>query len=675
MTQIEIRGARTHNLKGLDVDVPKHRLVAFTGVSGSGKSSLVFDTICIEAQRQLVETFSTYARRRLPQLTRPPVEAIRNISPCIVIDQKRLGASSRSTVGTVTEVYTYLRMLFSRCGRPFVGWSHRFSFNHPDGMCPACKGLGKRVRIDADKLLDPDRSIEEGAIRHPSYDIGKWYWREIVQSSVVPPGKPLRQFTAAERERLLWADGLIIKKVHQGTTYERPFDGVARKLERLHVDKNEDQIPRVAREAYRRLFTEGTWPDCGGARLNAAALAVELAGGWTIGRLVECELTELDRVLEELVERDDYEPIRDVVATLVARMRGTLRHLIDIGVGYLSLNRGVPTLSGGESQRVKMARQLDCDLVDLVYILDEPTVGLHPRDIDHLIAMLRRLRDQGNSVLVVEHDPAVIRAADWVVDIGPRAGGGGGELVFSGCLDDLLRTDGATSSALRGRVIPPRRDRRPFRDTLLIENASANNLRNVTVRIPKGVLTCVTGVAGSGKSSLVGELVDRSRDAVVVVDQRPVGRSSRSNPATYVGVFDPIRKAFAAANRVSPALFSFNAKGSCPECKGRGYLEVELSFLDDVRLDCKVCEGKRYREEVLALTYRGRSIHDVLEMTVTDALSFFAAVGVDDRRGQGAAIERGLQLLADVGVGYLRLGNRCRPCRAAKRSASSSPPS
>ena len=585
MTHIEIRGARTHNLKGIDVDVPKHRLVAFTGVSGSGKSSLVFDTICIEAQRQLVETFSTYARRRLPQLTRPPVEAIRNISPCIVIDQKRLGASSRSTVGTVTEVYTYLRMLFSRCGRPFVGWSHRFSFNHPDGMCPACKGLGKRVRIDADKLLDPDRSIEEGAIRHPSYDIGKWYWREIVQSSVVPPGKPLRQFTAAERERLLWADGLIIKKVHQGTTYERPFDGVARKLERLHVDKNEDQIPRVAREAYRRLFTEGTWPDCGGARLNAAALAVELAGGWTIGRLVECELTELDRVLEELVERDDYEPIRDVVATLVARMRGTLRHLIDIGVGYLSLNRGVPTLSGGESQRVKMARQLDCDLVDLVYILDEPTVGLHPRDIDHLIAMLRRLRDQGNSVLVVEHDPAVIRAADWVVDIGPRAGGGGGgELVFSGCLDDLLRTDGATSSALRGRVIPPRRDRRPFRDTLLIENASANNLRNVTVRIPKGVLTCVTGVAGSGKSSLVGELVDRSRDAVVVVDQRPVGRSSRSNPATYVGVFDPIRKAFAAANRGSPALFSFNAKGSCPECKGRGYLEVELSFLRPPRL-------------------------------------------------------------------------------------------
>ena len=419
---IEIRGARTHNLKGIDVDVPKHRLVAITGVSGSGKSSLVFDTICTEAQRQLVETFSTYARRRLPQLTRPPVDAIRNISPCIVIDQKRLGASSRSTVGTVTEIYTYLRMLFSRCGRPFVGWSHRFSFNHPDGMCTACKGLGKRITVDVDKLLDLDRSIEEGAIRHPAYDIGKWYWREIVQTEVVPPRKPLRRFTAAERERLLWSDDVRIEKVHQGATYERTFEGVARKLERLHVDKDEDQIPRAGKEAYRRLFTERTCPDCGGVRLNAEARAVELAGGWTVGRLVDCELTELDRMLEELVARDEYEPIRDVVATLVARMRGTLRHLIDIGVGYLSLNRGVPTLSGGESQRVKMARQLDCDLVDLVYILDEPTVGLHPRDIDHLIAMLRRLRDHGNSVLVVEHDPAVIRAAEWIVDIGPRAG-------------------------------------------------------------------------------------------------------------------------------------------------------------------------------------------------------------------------------------------------------------
>ncbi len=447
MTHIEIRGARTHNLKGIDVDVPKHRLVAFTGVSGSGKSSLVFDTICTEAQRQLVETFSTYARRRLPQLTRPPVDAIRNISPCIVIDQKRLGASSRSTVGTVTEVYTYLRMLFSRCGRPHAGWSHRFSFNHPDGMCPACKGLGKRIAVDVDKLLDLDRSVREGAILHPGYDVGKWYWREIVHAGVVPVDKPLRRFTEAEMQRLLWADGVPVEHVYNGETYERTFDGVARKLERLHVDKDEDQMPEVRRQAYRRLFTARTCPDCGGARLNAEALAAELAGGWTIGRLVESELSDLDGVLKDLVEGDDYAPIHDVVATLVGRMRRTLRHLIDIGVGYLSLNRGVPTLSGGESQRVKMARQLDCDLVDLVYILDEPTVGLHPRDIDHLVAMLHRLRDQGNSVLVVEHDPAVIRAADWIVDIGPGAGDGGGEVVFSGRLAGLKRAGGATARA------------------------------------------------------------------------------------------------------------------------------------------------------------------------------------------------------------------------------------
>ena len=432
MTHIEIRGARTHNLKGIDVDVPKHRLVAFTGVSGSGKSSLVFDTICTEAQRQLVETFSTYARRRLPQLTRPPVDAIRNISPCIVIDQKRLGASSRSTVGTVTEVYTYLRMLFSRCGRPHVGWSHRFSFNHPDGMCPACKGLAKRVRIDVDELLDLDRSIEEGAIRHPSYAIGKWYWREIVGSRVVPPDKPLRRFAEAEMQRLLWADGLIVRKVHQGETYERPFDGVARKLERLHVDKNEDQIPKVAREAYRRLFRERPCP-------------ASAAPG-------------------------------------------------------------------------------------------------------------------------------------------------------SGRLDDLLQADGATSRALQDRAAPARRDRRGFRDTLRIDDASANNLRNVSVRIPVGVLTCITGVAGSGKSSLVAELVETLRRGAegrlgaegnrgaeggrgaggrrgavvgrgaeaVVVDQRLVGRSSRSNPATYVGVFDPIRKAFAAANRVSGA---GGAAGSSPRAR------------------------------------------------------------------------------------------------------------
>ena len=639
------------------MDVPKHRLVCFTGVSGSGKSSLVFDTICTEAQRQLVETFSTYARRRMPKLSRPPVDEIRGISPCIVIDQKRLGRSSRSTVGTVTEIYTYLRMMYSRCGAPFIGWSHRYSFNHPDGMCPSCKGLGKRITVDIDKLLDHDRSIEEGAILHPDYDVGKWYWRELVYAGVLPADKPLHRFTEAEMERLLWADGVPIEYDFRGKKYKRKFNGVARKLEQLHVEKDEDQLSAPRRQAYKRLFSAGLCRDCSGARLNAEALSVKLAGGWTIDQLVEMELTDLDQVLKDLVEGDEYQQIRQVVVTLATRMRRVLGHLIDIGVGYLSLNRSVPTLSGGESQRVKMARQLDCDLVDLVYILDEPSVGLHPRDIDHLIDMLRRLRDKGNTVLVVEHDTAVMRAADWIIDIGPSAGERGGRLVFSGRVDDLIRTDTATAEALRRTAAgaPPRRS---FDTTFQITGASTNNLRSVSAAVPLGVLTCFTGVAGSGKSSLVAEFIAALRrpgqPGAVVIDQRPVGRSPRSNPATYAGIFDSIRRAFGKANGVSPSVFSFNAKGACPECKGRGSIDIDLSFLDDVRVACRACEGKRYREEILAMSYNGRSIHDVLEMTVSDALGFF--VSTDDGGRRPTRIIRGLQLFLDVGVGYLRLG-------------------
>ena len=527
-------------------------------------------------------------------------------------------------------------------------------------MCPACKGLGKRVRIDTDRLLDPDRSIEEGAIRHPSYDIGKWYWREIVQSRVVPPRKPIRQLTADERERLLWADGLVIEKVHQGTTYERPFDGVARKLERLHVDKNEDQIPKLAREAYRRLFTEGTCPDCGGARLNEAALAVELAGDWTLGRLVECELTELDRVLADLVERDDYEPIRDVVATLVARMRGTLRHLIDIGVGYLSLNRGVPTLSGGESQRVKMARQLDCDLVDLVYILDEPTVGLHPRDIDHLIAMLRRLRDQGNSVLVVEHDPAVIRAADWVVDIGPGPGDGGGELVFAGGLEDLLRGDGATARALRDGAARPRRGRRPFRDTLRRRECQRQQPAQRHRPDSEG------GADLRNRRGRVGQELARRRARGRDPARR--GRGHRPAPRRALVPLQPrhlhrrLRRHSQDVRRRQPGLprpVQLQRQGLLPGVQGPrlpgGRAVVPRRRAPRVQ----GVRGQALPRGSAGAEATGGAAPSttVLEMTVTDALAFFAGrSAVDDGRRRSAAITRGLQLLADVGVGYLRLG-------------------
>ena len=504
MKHIEIKGAKTHNLKNVDVNVPKHQFVAFTGVSGSGKSSLVFDTIYTEAQRQLIDTFSTFARRRLPQLRRPNVDEIKNIAPCIVIDQKRLGRSSRSTVGTVTEIYTYLRMLFSRCGSPFIGWSHLFSFNHPEGMCPTCSGRGKKMMIDINLLLDKSLSIKEGGILHPSYDIEKWYWREILYSNVLPFTKKLEAFSEKEMELLLYAKDHPISYQDRGRTYYRKFKGVIPKLEQLYIEKDEDQLAGVQLKAYQRLLKPSICPDCKGVRLNQTSLSVQLAGGYTISQLIEMELTDLDTVLADLPKK--YTQLKDVVQTLVDKIRAILKHLIDIGVGYLSLNRTVPTLSGGESQRVKLAKQLNCDLVDMIYILDEPSVGLHPRDINQLIGILHRLRDKGNSVLVVEHDTTVMNASDWIIDVGLGAGKNGGTILFSGTPTNIEKESTPTAKALKYQFDKKNTKRRNWNDAFQIKNASKNNLKNVSVNIPKNIITCFTGVAGSGKSSLLETL-------------------------------------------------------------------------------------------------------------------------------------------------------------------------
>ncbi|WP_461538610.1 ATP-binding cassette domain-containing protein [Spongorhabdus nitratireducens] len=677
MSHIELRGVKTHNLKSIDLDIPKHKIVVFSGISGAGKSSVVFDTIYPEAQQQLIETFSTFARRRLPQFTRPPAESIRGISPCIVIDQKRLGASSRSTVGTATEIYTYMRMLFSRAGHPFIGWSHHYSFNNPDGMCPACKGLGKRMTVDIEKLLDLSKSIREGGILHPNYDIEKWYWREILWSDVVPFDTKLGEMSKEDMDRLLYADQLPIQYRDRGKLYKKKFDGVVRKLEQLHVDKDEDQIAGTIREAYDRLFHATICPDCNGVRLKQEALSVKLASGHRIGDLIDLELTELDEVLEGLADHPDYAHMREAVEAIVGKMRSSLSHLIDIGAGYLTLNRGVNTLSGGESQRVKMARQLDCGLVDLIYILDEPSVGLHACDIEHLIGMLRKLCNAGNSVLVVEHDTSIMRAADWLVEVGPVAGEKGGNVLYSGQFEGLLKADTPTGQALRTEEEKtPYRERRCWSEVWYIENATTNNLRNVTVGIPKGVLTCLTGVAGSGKSSLISEFIvmmkEPGMEGVIVIDQKPAGKTNRSNPATYIGIFDLIRSAFAETTGSSAGLFSFNSKGSCPECTGRGFVSMEMSFMDDVVLDCASCQGRRYRDDVLVHTYHDKSIHDVLEMTVEQALNFFRPLTRDKTSkapkksskpskkvgkscGESRIVER-LELLSEVGLSYLKLG-------------------
>ncbi|MBL7023957.1 MAG: excinuclease ABC subunit UvrA [Candidatus Marinimicrobia bacterium] len=636
MEHIEIRGARTHNLKNIDLDIPRNKFVVVTGVSGSGKSSLVFDTIYTEAQRQLIETFSTFARRRLPKLTRPDVDEIRNLGTGIVIDQKRLGKTLRSTVGTATEIYTYLRLLYSRAAEPFVGFSHVFSFNHPEGMCPSCKGLGKRIQIDREAMYDPELSLREGAILHPDYKVGGYYWRTFVSVGLFDPDKKLKDYTEEEIERLFETEGVEYRYDHSGVEVKKTWKGLIQRLESYYVQKAEDELPKARRDAYQKFLVYQDCRSCQGTRLNDTVLSAQL-NGRNIAELSGMELTDLDDFLAGLSA--------DNIQVMVQKIRSVLHHLIGIGVGYLTLNRAVATLSGGESQRVKMARQLDCDLTGLMYVLDEPSIGLHPRDTDRLLDIIHDLRDRGNSVLVVEHDPQIMEAADWIVDIGPKAGRHGGQLCFEGTGSMLRSADSPTGLALKRTTPTRKKARRLPQGWMEIRNATAHNLKNVSVNIPTGVLCCITGVAGSGKSSLVhSELVGRF--PAVVIDQSAPGKSSRSNPLTYTGIFDKVRKDFAKAAGTRPALFSFNSEGACPGCKGQGFQKVDMNFLDDITILCPECEGKRYRAEVLEHLWQGKTIFDILEMSVADGLDFFT-----DRKTLSQ-----LSLLNRVGLGYLSLG-------------------
>ena len=634
--KIIIKGAKTNNLKNISLEIPKNKLVVFTGVSGSGKSSLVFDTIYTESQRQLIETFSSFARARMPKLSKPPVEEIRNISTAIVIDQKRMGTTLRSTVGTATELYTYLRLLFSRCGNKFIGPSFVFGFNHPLGMCPHCKGLGKQIEVDVNMLLDKDKTIREGAISHPDHKIGGWNWREMVAAGLFDVDKKLRDFSEKELNDFLYAKAIPIEKKHGAGTYSKNFEGIARKLERIYVNKAKDELSKERKDAYQRYFVYSDCDSCGGSRINEKARNVKV-NGKTIPELINMEFNDLFDYLET-IEGEIAQP-------MIQKMRQILSHLIEIGVGYLSLNRSVATLSGGESQRVKMARQLDCDLVDMMYIMDEPSIGLHPRDIDKLIEILFKLKEKGNSVFVVEHDLALIRCAEHIIDIGPKAGSLGGEIIYSGTFEGLKKSKGSTAEYLNKNE-KVNNQRKIWQDYIEIKNASLHNLKNVSTKFPKGVLTCVTGVAGSGKSSLINDVFVKENKDAVIIDQSPVGKSSRSNPATYIGVFDLIRKEFADATNSNPSLFSFNSKGACPKCKGLGTISYEMSFMDEVKVSCDECNGKRYTEKVLALKYKGKSIFEILNKTIKELVDFF----------ENKEIKRKLGILRDVGLDYLELG-------------------
>lgn len=634
--KIIIKNATTHNLKNVSLDIPKNKLVVFTGVSGSGKSSLVFDTIYTESQRQLIETFSSFARARMPKLSKPPVEEIKNISTAIVIDQKRMGTTLRSTVGTATELYTYLRLLFSRCGDKFIGPSFVFGFNHPSGMCPHCKGLGKQIKVDVNMLLDKEKTIREGAITHPDHKVGGWNWREMVAAGLFDVDKKVKDFSEKELNDFLYAKAIPIEKKHGAGTYSKKFEGIARKLERIYINKAKEELSKERKDAYQMYFVYADCDSCGGSRINEEARSVKV-NGKTIPELINLEFNDLYNFLSTIEG--------DIAKPMVQKMKQILSHLIEIGVGYLSLNRSVATLSGGESQRVKMARQLDCDLVDMMYIMDEPSIGLHPRDINKLIEMLIKLKEKGNSVFVVEHDPALIRCAEYIIDIGPKAGSLGGEIIYSGTFEGLKKSKGLTAEYLNKHEKIDN-NRKKSKDYIEINNASLHNLKNVSTKIPKGVLTCITGVAGSGKSSLINDIFVKENKDAIIIDQSPVGKSSRSNPATYIGVFDLIRKEFADATKTNPSLFSFNSKGACPKCKGLGTISYEMSFMDEVKVTCDECNGKRYTEKVLALKYNGKNIFDILSLTVKELVAFF----------ENKEIKRKLQILCDVGLDYLELG-------------------
>jgi len=631
---IEIRGGRENNLKDVSLRIPKRQITIFTGVSGSGKSSIVFDTIATEAQRQLYENFSLFIRNFLPRYPQPEADTIENLSMAVVVDQKRLGGGSHSTVGTITDIYTVLRLLFSRLGQPHVGYSNAFSFNDPQGMCPECNGLGKKLGVVADDFLDLSKSLNEGAVQVPFF--ASWELGSYATSGFFDNDKKLADFTPEEMDLLLYSKPRKYKlRIGEGTM-NATYMGIIEKIEKAYIRRDLKTLSQRTQKAVEPYLRPRPCPLCKGARLNQAALSSRI-NGYNIAALSAMEIGELIPIIQQISD--------PVAATLVATLVERLQHVADIGLEYLSLNRETDTLSGGESQRIKMVKHLGSSLVDVMYIFDEPSVGLHPRDVHRLNELLQKLRDKGNTVLVVEHDPDVIKAADRIVDVGPQAGTAGGQIVFEGSYAGLLQADTLTGRYLQ-QMLPLKQTVRQARGWLPIRNAKANNLQNVNVDIPVGVLTAITGVAGSGKSSLINEEFLRQHADAIVIDQSAVGASSRSNPATYTGVMDDVRKAFAATNKVDAGLFSFNSKGACENCKGTGVIYTDLAFLDGVKIPCEICQGRRFKDEVLRHTLDGKSISDVLALTVVQALGFFTQ----------REIVRKLQAMSDVGLDYLTLG-------------------
>ncbi len=659
---IRVHGARVNNLKDVSVEIPKRRLTVFTGVSGSGKSSLVFGTIAAESQRLINETYSSFVQGFMPTLARPEVDVMDGLTTAILVDQERMGANPRSTVGTVTDANAMLRIVFSRLGQPHIGSPQAFSFNtatisgagavtfekggkktrekrsftRTGGMCPRCEGMGSVTDFDLSQLYDDTKSLNEGALTIPGYSMDGWYGRIFRGCGYFDPDKPIRKYTKTELNDLLYRDPTKIKVDGINLTYE----GVIPKIQKSMLSKDVEAMQPHIRAFVERVVTFTTCPDCGGTRLNEAARSSKIKG-INIAQACAMQISDLAKWVQGVDEPS--------VAPLLASLQQTLDSFVEIGLGYLSLDRPTGTLSGGEAQRTKMIRHLGSSLTDVTYVFDEPTVGLHPHDIARMNDLLQQLRDKGNTVLVVEHKPETIAIGDHAVDLGPGAGAAGGEVVFEGTVEGLR-----TSGTLTGRHLDDRACLKPSVRTpagvLEVRDAGTNNLQDVDVDIPLGVLVVITGVAGSGKSSLITGSV-AGRDGVVTIDQGAIKGSRRSNPATYTGLLDPIRKAFASANGVKPALFSANSEGACPNCNGTGVIYTDLAMMAGVAAPCEVCEGKRFLAEVLEYELGGRDISEVLAMSVAEAEEFFA-----DGEADTPAAHKILTRLADVGLGYLTIG-------------------
>ncbi|HEY5180378.1 MAG TPA: excinuclease ABC subunit UvrA [Dermatophilaceae bacterium] len=659
---IRVHGARVNNLKDISIEIPKRRLTVFTGVSGSGKSSLVFDTIAAESQRMINETYSAFVQGFMPTLTRPEVDVLDGLTTAIIVDQERIGANARSTVGTATDTGAMLRILFSRLGKPYLGSPQAFSFNVASisgagavtmeragrtvkerrsfsvtgGMCPRCEGRGSVTDFDLTQLYDDSKSLNEGALTIPGYSMDGWYGRIFGGCGFFDPDKPIKKFTKRELEDLLYKEPTKIKVDGINLTYE----GLIPRIQKSMLSKDVDALQPHIRAFVERVVTFTVCPDCAGTRLSEAARSSKIKR-ISIADACAMQISDLAGWVHGLDEPS--------VAPLLSTLHHSLDSFAEIGLGYLSLDRPSGTLSGGEAQRVKMIRHLGSSLTDVTYVFDEPTIGLHPHDIQRMNDLLLRLRDKGNTVLVVEHKPETIAIAEHVVDLGPGAGTAGGEIVFEGTVEGLR-----ASGTLTGRHLDDRASLKPSvrapSGVLEVRGASTHNLQDVDVDIPLGVLVVITGVAGSGKSSLIHGSVS-GRGGVVSVDQGAIKGSRRSNPATYTGLLDPIRKAFAKANGVKPALFSANSEGACPTCNGAGVIYTDLAMMAGVATICEECEGKRFEASVLDHHFGGRDISEVLTMSVTEAEEFFGA-GEARTPAAHAILDR----LADVGLGYLSLG-------------------